>query len=72
MNNTITIVIIVCITIVVLYAISAIDRALQRKEVNKQINKFSKAFPNNTIDSVNQNLKKINELKKDLPKFGDE
>lgn len=72
MNNTITIVIIVCITIVVLYAISAIDRALQRKEVNKQINKFSKAFPNNTIDSVNQNLKKINELKDDLPKFGDE
>lgn len=72
MNNTITIVIIVCITIVVLYAISAVDRALQRKEVNRQINKFSKAFPNNTIDSVNQNLKKINELKKDLPKFGDE
>lgn len=72
MNITITIVIIVCITIVVLYAISAIDRALQRKEVNRQINKFSKAFPNNTIDSVNQNLKKINELKSDLPKFGDE
>ena len=72
MNNIITIVIIVCITIVVLYAISAIDRALQRKEVNRQINKFSKAFSNNTIDSVNQNLKKINELKDDLPKFGDE
>lgn len=65
MNNTITIVIIVCITIVVLYAISAVDRALQRKEVNKQINKFNKAFP----DYV---PKKPEEHDENLPKFGDE
>lgn len=65
MNNTITIVIIVCITIIVLYAISAVDRALQRKEVNKQINRFNKAFPDHAP-------KKLEKHDENLPKFGDE
>lgn len=44
MDRVIVITIIVCITLVILAFMNAVDKAIQRKEVMKKLDKFGKAF----------------------------
>lgn len=66
MSDTIIITIIVCITLVVLYGISAWEKVQARKDVMKKVKKFSDAFGD-------IKPKKVETKKEDEPlKFGDE
>lgn len=66
MSDTIIITIIVCITLVVLYGISAWEKVQARKDVMKKVKKFSDAFGD-------IKPKKAETKKEDEPlKFGDE
>lgn len=44
MNNTVTITLIICVTLVLLYFINAWEKAQARKDVMKKVKKFSDAF----------------------------
>lgn len=45
MSTAVIITLIICGTVVLVSIVSAIEKAHERKTVNKQIDKFSKAFP---------------------------
>lgn len=70
MNTAIVITLIVCSTLIIMQAISAIDKANQRKSVMKKLDRFSKAFPA-AKRSEKIEIKEEEETKDDLPKFGE-
>ena len=52
MSTGVIIALIICGTLIILSVISAVSKANERKHVNNQINKFTKAFPK--FDEKNQ------------------
>lgn len=65
-TGIIIITLIICGTLVVMQIISAVEKANQRKEVNRKLQQFNKAFP--TVKPTEKNNDNAND---DLPKFGD-
>lgn len=63
MSTGIIITLIICCTLIIMQIVSAVAKALGRKEVIKKLQQFDKAFP--TVKP----MEKRNE--DDLPKFGD-
>lgn len=45
LNSAIIMTLIICCTLLIMYVIFMIDRALDRKAIVKKLNKFDKAFP---------------------------
>ena len=60
-TSAVLITIIVCVTILLMGLIGTINKAIERRDVKKSLEKFTKAFPE---------LKKKKEDDDDLPKFG--
>lgn len=63
MNTAIVITLIICGTLVVLSIISTISKASERKDLNKKLDRFSKAFPD---------LKNMEKRAKDFKDFKEE
>lgn len=66
MNTVIIVTLIICSMLVVMRIINAFETAQTRNDVNRQINKFDKAFP-----TVKPTEKRTDNANDDLPKFGD-
>lgn len=69
MNSTVIMTIIICITVVLLYFITAWEKVQARKEVMKKVKKFTDAFGDIKPKPVNK--KQDDDDDKPL-KFGDE
>lgn len=62
MDRAITITLIVCLTLILISVLQSVNKAQERKYINKRLDKFKRAFKD--LD------KKQNDDDDDLPKFG--